>query len=138
VDANLIAALFLPLPYSVRARERIATWQQSAVELIAPLLFEYEMTTVLRKAIVTGVLTAGSAEEAMYETMELGIQRLSPTPQLHKSALAWAARLGHSKAYDAHYLALAEREQAELWTADRRLSNAARQAGATWVHWTGE
>ncbi|HSR30541.1 MAG TPA: type II toxin-antitoxin system VapC family toxin [Anaerolineae bacterium] len=62
----------------------------------------------------------------------------SPPVHLHERALRWADRLGHSKAYDAHYLALAEQEGIELWTADRRLANGAQQAGAHWVHWIGE
>jgi predicted nucleic acid-binding protein len=57
---------------------------------------------------------------------------------LRERALRWADRLGHAKAYDAHYLALAEQEGLELWTADRRLSNGAQQAGAHCVHWIGE
>jgi predicted nucleic acid-binding protein len=49
-----------------------------------------------------------------------------------------AAQIGQSKAYDAQYLALAARENAPLWTADRRLANAARGAGLDWVHWIGD
>jgi predicted nucleic acid-binding protein len=32
----------------------------------------------------------------------------------------------------------AEQEGAELWTADKRLANGARQAGVSWVHWIGQ
>lgn len=49
---------------------------------------------------------------------------------------------GHSgldtKTYDGHYLALAEREGLDLWTADRRLANSAREVDAAWAHWIGE
>ena len=138
VDANLVAALVLPLPHSVQAHEKTVAWKQSGIELIAPLLLEYEMATILRKAVVADLLTVDAAEEAMHRILELGIQRLPPTRQLHESALRWSARLGHTKAYDAHYLALAEQLQAELWTADRRLVNAAHQAGVNSVHWIGE
>lgn len=55
-----------------------------------------------------------------------------------EQALLWAKRLGQSRTYDAPYLAVAEEQRAELWTADRRLSNGAVQAGATFVHWIGE
>jgi predicted nucleic acid-binding protein len=63
---------------------------------------------------------------------------------LCESAFKWAERLGHSKAYDSFYLALAEWLSAErqvlveLWTADERLVNRARQVGAPWVRWVGE
>ncbi len=45
---------------------------------------------------------------------------ISPASSLHRRALAWAARLGHPKTYDAHYLALAEEMKCDLLTADRR------------------
>ena len=61
-----------------------------------------------------------------------------PSPELHDRAWYWAGRLNQSKTYDAQYVALAELERADFWTADRRLVNGARQAGAGWVHWIGE
>ena len=42
---------------------------------------------------------------------------------LHVEAVLLARRLGLKAAYDAHYLAWAERTGAEFWTADRRLVN---------------
>jgi predicted nucleic acid-binding protein len=61
---------------------------------------------------------------------------LEPDQQLahHQATLGWAERLGHSKTYDSAYLAVAEALQAEFWTADRRLEQSARRAGASWVH----
>ena len=53
-------------------------------------------------------------------------------------ALRWATRLNQRPAYDAFYLAVAQRLDAELWTADRRLCHNARQAGADWVHFMDE
>jgi len=99
---------------------------------------EYEVTTVLRRAAVAGWLTNETAVEAMSMILALNIRFLPPTPGLHEQALRWADRLGHSKTYDAHYLALADQEGLELWTADRRLANGARQAAISWVRWIGE
>jgi predicted nucleic acid-binding protein len=48
--------------------------------------------------------------------------------------LEWTERLGQPVAYDAVYVELADRMQAELWTADRRLAVAARSVGLEWVH----
>lgn len=138
VDANLIAALVLPLPYSDQATQKIMTWKRADLELLAPVLLEYETAEILRKAVVAQWLTTDLAVEAIGEILTLNIRCLAPTTHLHERALCWADRLGHSKAYDAHYLALAEQEGMELWTADRRLANGAQQAGAHWVHWIGE
>ncbi len=52
---------------------------------------------------------------------------------LHARALSWAARLGHTKAYDAQYLAPAEEMRCPLLTADLRLVRAAQALGADWV-----
>jgi len=52
---------------------------------------------------------------ARFDTcLPLNIRCLPPTPRLHEQALRWAHRLGHSKTYDAHYLAVAEQERVEL------------------------
>ena len=138
VDANLIAALVLPLPHSDQATQKILAWKRAGLELLAPVLLEYETAAILRKAVVAQWLTTDLAVEAIGEILALNIRCLAPTTHLHERALGWADRLGYSKAYDAHYLALAEQEGIELWTADRRLANGAQQAGARWVHWIGE
>jgi len=138
IDANLIAAVVLPLPYSDRATQRLISWKRAGLELLAPVLLEYEIAAVLRRAVVAHWLTTDLAVEAIGKVLALNVRCLTPTPSLHERALRWADRLGHSKAYDAHYLALAEQEGIELWTADRRLANGAQQAGAHWVHWIGE
>jgi predicted nucleic acid-binding protein len=138
VDANLIAAVVLPLPYSDQATQRIMAWKRAGLELLAPLLLEYEIAAILRKAVVAHWLTTDLAVEAIGQILSLNVRCLTPTAHLHERALRWADRLGHSKAYDAHYLALAEQEGIDLWTADRRLANGAHQAGAPWVHWIGE
>ena len=138
VDANLIAAVVLPLAYSEQATHRVTAWKRERVELLAPVLLEYEISAVLRKAVVAGWLTTDLAVEALHKVLALDVRCVSPTADLHETALRWADRLDQSKAYDAHYVALAEQVGAELWTADRRLANGARQAGAAWVHWIDE
>ncbi len=47
-----------------------------------------------------------------------------------------AHQYGLPAAYDAHYLALAEREGCEYWTTDERLWNAVK-AQLPWVRWLG-
>jgi predicted nucleic acid-binding protein len=138
IDANVVAALVLPLPYSDQATRRVIAWKELGTILYAPLLLEYELLTIMRRGIIKGLLTTKTATEAMGIVSKLNVQCQLPSPELHKQALYWAERLGHSKAYDAQYLALADRLRADLWTADRRLVNGANQAGAAWVHWIGK
>ncbi len=138
LDANVVAAVVLPLPYSDQATQQITVWKRAGSELLAPVLLEYEIAAILRKAVVARWLTPELAVEAMGKILSLNIQCLTPTAHLHERALHWSERLGHSNAYDAQYLALAEQEGISLWTADRRLANGTRQVGADWVHWIGK
>ena len=138
LDANIVVALFLPLPFSAHAREHIVVWDRTGLELLAPTLFEYEINSVLHHAATTGLLAYREAKKAMQDAQALAVKCVPPSPQLHDRAWYWADRLNQSKTYDAQYVALADLERADFWTADRRLANGARQAGAGWVHWIGE
>lgn len=138
VDSNLIVAIVLPLPYSDQATQKIIDWRRAGTELLAPVLLEYEVAAILRQAVVAQWMTTDLAIEAMDKILALNVRCLAPTTGLHERALRWAERLGHSKAYDTQFMALAEQEGSEFWTADRRLANAANQVGAHWVHWIGK
>ncbi len=138
VDANLLASQALPLPYGDLASQRLARWQASDELMIAPVLLVYELTMIMRKAITTGWLSNIEAAERLNEILWAGPRLIPPDDDLNREALALATRIGQNKAYDAHYLALAARENAALWTADRRLANVAQQTGLTWVHWIGD
>ena len=109
IDSNVIAAVVLPLPYSDQATQKIIAWKRAGAALPAPVLLDYEITAFLRKAVVARWLTTDLAVEAIGKILALNVQCLTPTAILHERALRWAEVLGHSKAYDAHYLALAEK-----------------------------
>lgn len=138
VDANLLASQALPLPYGDLAIQRLVLWQTSEELLLAPMLMVYELTTIMRKAVTAGWLSDVAAADRLSEILRVGPRLIPPDDYLNREALRWAKRIGQNKAYDAHYLALADRESAALWTADRRLANGARQAGLTHVQWIGD
>jgi len=133
LDANLIASLAIPLPYSAAATDQILAWKRQGVILTAPSLWSYEVNTVLRKAIVTGYLSTSQLDEALSQIWQLNVQAVPATLDLHRKAQVWAEKLGYSKTYDCDYLAVAQSLQADFWTADRRLVQAARQAGVDWT-----
>ena len=138
VDANLLAALILPLPYSEPARRKMTAWKNSGDEIFAPVLWEYELTSALRKAVSNGFLNAGESADILRQILILNVQSVAPSEALHLSSLKWAERLKQSKAYDAQYMALARDYKAPFWTGDHRLANSAHQLGYSWVHWVGE
>ena len=130
LDANLIASLVLPLPYSETATSRILAWKRQQVTCAAPALWSYEVSTVLRKALVAGYLPSAQLDFALKHIWRINILDVPATFELQQQALAWAERLGQSRTYDSAYLAAAEALQSEFWTADRRLAKSAQQAGA--------
>lgn len=134
IDANLVVALFWPLPYSVSARERITAWKRARVELLAPILLQYEVHASLHRVMAANQMAYHEARSVMQAAHTLNIHCVPPSLELHERALYWAERFGHSRTYDAQYLALAEQERVDLWTADQRLANRARQIGIQWVH----
>lgn len=138
LDTNLVMALLLPLPYSNQVWAHYSSWRQDEVELLAPTLLHYEASAALHRSVSAGWVHRHDAYSALEEMQFLRIHYLAPSSELHTRAWYWADRLNHSKTYDAQYVALAELERADFWTADRRLANGARRAGATWVHWIGE
>ena len=138
VDANVLAALVIPLLYSEDASQKMTAWKQAGEEIFAPTLVEYEVATILRKSMVIKLLSPDDAAGALQRITDLNVQSVAPTAKSHQNALQWAERLGHTAAHDAQYLALAQQLRLEFWTGDRRLSNRAQQAGAIWARWIGE
>jgi predicted nucleic acid-binding protein len=138
VDANLLLAIVIPLPFSEAAREKIIGWKADGEGLLAPQLWEYEVTSALRRAVFHGLLESDRAVWALNRILLLNVESIPPSTSLHQASLSWAERLDQSRAYDAQYLALAAQSRLDFWTADQRLVNAAQRAGAQWVHWVGE
>ena len=133
IDANIIVALALPLPYSDAATEKIREWQEQEVEIVVPTLWHYECVSTLRKALVLNIISSEEVSEALQNIFSLGIKDIPPTVHLHQKAMEWASRLNQTVAYDAAYLALAEHLDSDFWTADTKLFKAADDEDLTWV-----
>ena len=88
--------------------------------LAAPELMDAEVLSVLRRAVLKGVLEEARAEMAVEDLAHWTVDRIS-----HQSlaALAWRYYRNVS-AYDAFYVAVACAHGVPLMTADRRLSRA--------------
>ncbi len=138
IDANLTLALTLPLEYSRRVVKLVEGWHQASVRFAAPALWSYEVVSALRKAVVAKILSQDEAETALGDLWALEVEQLAPTLDRQLQALVWARRLDQSGAYDAQYMVVAEELGLPLWTADRRISQAAGAAGVDWVRWIGD
>jgi predicted nucleic acid-binding protein len=131
VDANLVIRLVAD-PKDVSVQRLWERWDAERRRLAAPTLLYYEVTNVLYRYQRHGLMSASAVRLALKAALALPLQ-LHGEVELHRQALDLADRFSLPAAYDAHYLALAERLGAEFWTADRRLLQAVESA-LPWVH----
>jgi predicted nucleic acid-binding protein len=111
-------------------------WDDQGYQIIAPTLLFYEVTNVLYRYQRHNMLSNETVSASLAAALALPITLVEDS-DLHLLAVATAERFDLSAAYDAHYLALAERSSAELWTTDGRLSNRMHELGVGWVHLIG-
>ena len=114
VDASVAAQWVLEQEGSARAG---ALRTESG--LIAPSLIAAEIGSAIWKAVRRKSVSRADALVAV-EAALLPFDALIPAEELRGRALAMAIELGHP-IYDCFYLALAERENAPLISADKRL-----------------
>lgn len=125
LDASFLLRLLLDGETAARAEALWEDWRRDRRQVAAPTLLYYEVANALWRYAVRGEVSPDDARELLELALRLDIQ-LFGDAQLHRRALELARGFAFPAAYDAHYLALAERLGAELWTADARLVGAVR------------
>ena len=135
VDANITLKLILAEPNSFLAVALWEEWSQQDVTIIAPYLWGYEVTSVIRNQIHRRKLSVALGLEAFSVIHQLPIQLIHPD-NLYQRAWSLANHFNRPAAYDAHYLAVAEIMNCPFWTADERLFNAV-SSELSWGHWLG-
>ena len=120
VDASVALRWVLRDEKEVRVDTLLEQWAASLTEMLAPPLFLAEVTNALYLSVKRKRLSLEEAELALGTIMELGVQVAQPS-ELYPRSLRLAANYGAADAYDAQYVALAEMQNCELWTADERL-----------------
>jgi predicted nucleic acid-binding protein len=138
VDASVATRALVPVALDERALDLIAWAHGQEILLLAPDLWIPESVSTIRQFVYRGALSTEEGDLVLSRLFLLGIRTIPADLPLTRRALAWADRLGHSKAYDGFYLALAEREQTTLWTADGRLADRARQLKVGFVRHLAE
>jgi predicted nucleic acid-binding protein len=124
VDASVAVKWFIHEPGRPAARRLL----EPESRLIAPDLIVAEVASAMWKRAMAG---EGDARQAPLSAGSLSrfFARLVPLAPLAARAVEIASELRHP-VYDCFYLALTEREDATLVTADRRLIG--RLAGSRW------
>jgi predicted nucleic acid-binding protein len=120
VDANVVLRL-LNAPEHPAVAELWSEFVAADVEIVAPTLLTYELANALHQQWRLGRLGAERAGDLLDVAQALPIA-LHGDPHLHARALELAAAHNLPAAYNAHYVALAERFRVPLWICDRRLA----------------
>lgn len=136
VDASLVAKWFLNEHDTPQALALRNEWASAQVQLRAPLLLASELANLLHRRVVRGDIAHEDAHDVLTAILS-GLITFDTDPALSIQAMAIARRFGLAAAYDAHYLALAERDTLPLWTADERFYNGL-MGRTPLLHWIGE
>jgi len=131
VDANLVIRRVL-FPDDEPVQKLWESWHQESRRLLAPSLLPYEVTSVLFRYQRQGWLNANTTEIALMAALALPTEIIGDA-ELHLQAFILASCYNLPAAYDAHYLALAERTGADFFTNDMRLLNALQSQNLSWV-----
>jgi predicted nucleic acid-binding protein len=135
VDASLAVKWAVTEDDSETALGLLDLWQEWGERLVAPPLYRPEVTNVLFQKFRRGELDRDDAAEMNVALLSL-VAVLEP-PRIYSRALALAREFNLTATYDSLYLALAESEGYEMWTADRRFVRSV-QARFDRVRWIGE
>jgi predicted nucleic acid-binding protein len=136
VDASLAFKWLVPEEHSDKAISLARFWDNEGTQPVAPHLMPVEVANALHRRVVRSELTMEEATRLMECLMATGIE-LREMHYLHSRALELASLLGQNAVYDAHYLALAETLECNLWTSDERFFRAVGPSARN-VRWVGE
>lgn len=137
VDASVALLWLLPDTLSAMAHRLQQQCIERDLPLIAPPIFRPELTSTIRRWLFSHIVTEPFAREALRRSLRLPVYITDAGDALQLRAFDLAILLDRPRAYDTQYLALAEFNRCELWTADERFANAARHRFRR-VRWLGD
>jgi len=120
VDASALVALIASEPQGPAVAACVDSWLASGREIHAPALARYEIANALARQVADGRLSREDVAEAWpaLEQLPIAYHVLMDGPGVIDAAITLRRR----SAFDAAYLALAIRLDAELWTLDGPLA----------------
>lgn len=138
VDTSIALKWVLYESDSVKANALLAEWINHETVILAPPLLAYEITNSLYQKVRKGEITPDRAKQGVTKVLATGLELDFPhDPDLSLRAIELAQNYNLPATYDAHYLALAEREECELWTADTRMWRIVKDK-LSWVRCIGD
>lgn len=122
IDTSVWIPYLVPESLQPQARNLIAPLLTSEVRLVAPAFAWAEVGSVLRKKVRLGLITATQAGEFYHDFCQMPVDYLD-SDAIRTRTWAIAEQFSLATLYDAAFLAVAELESAEFWTADQSLLN---------------
>ena len=136
VDASMAVKWLVVEEHTQEANALARRWSAEGTQMVAPYYMRVEATNAIYKRMVRGESTLEAVAIGIEVLLSMAIE-FRDVSGLHIRATQLASELRQGAVYDAHYLALAESLECELWTADQRFQRAASAAGRA-VRWVGE
>jgi predicted nucleic acid-binding protein len=144
VDCSVVVKWKIPTEDHAAAAEALfGDWEHQVVDVLVPNHFTSEVISAFLRAARRGRLTTDEAREAIRDLLALPFVLYDVTTLADRAFTI--AHQHQQRAYDCLYVALAEREEIELWTGDERLYNAlnVQHPFVRWIadyqpRWSGE
>jgi predicted nucleic acid-binding protein len=105
-------------PFRARARALLRDSGVLGITLIAPLSFNPEVDSAIRKRVFDGKMTLAEAKKG-YAILDVAPIQIVDVPGVRQRAREIAEKFNQRFVYDATYAALAEIRGCEFWTADK-------------------
>ena len=136
IDASLALAWLFVEAHGEQADSLWKEWENDAVELVAPSMFHAEVISSLRKNVYFKRILPEEGEHLFSLYSEIPV-RIIDGQEIYRIAWRLAKEYELPVCYDMQYLAVAEIENCDFWTLDRKLVNTVRGKNRR-VKWVGE
>ena len=136
VDASVAVLWLFDEEHSHSADTLRREWRDQEVQMLGPALFHVEVASAIRRRVYFKQIQPEEGEEAFSIYLDIPI-RIIDRQEIYRLAWQLAKEFVLPVCYDMQYLAVAELEDCELWTADRKLVNSLKGKNER-VRWVGE
>ncbi len=136
VDASLAVAWLFDEEFSENADALRRQWHNQGIHMLGPALFHAEVASAIRQRVYFKQIQPEEGEEVFSIYLDIPI-RIIEGQEMYRLAWQLAREFDLPVCYDMQYLAVAELEDCELWTADRKLASSLR-GKVNRIKWVGE
>ncbi|MGH2531479.1 MAG: type II toxin-antitoxin system VapC family toxin [Thermomicrobiales bacterium] len=136
VDSSVAAQWVFPEDWSDRAEALLSEATSSGRTIVAPALFRFEITNIVRQRVRRLGMPWEEADDVLHRLLSFPVEPRQPA-DLHQRALRLTNHYGLPAAYDAHYVVIAQEYGCDLWTDDQRLLRTLGHA-FPFVRWIGD